>query len=159
MLANSKKSILLITTLFIIGSGIAYAQGPKAEFKGKQEMPEKMQQHKGPMIPDLTEKQQDQMKDLRIEHLKQVKPLRDQIHEHEAHLHTLQTADKVNMAEINKAIEDIGTLRIEIMKLDAVHHQKVRSLLTEEQRLMFDTHQPRHEGQHGSHVNPGCGQH
>jgi Spy/CpxP family protein refolding chaperone len=146
-----KSALLLIAALFIASSGTAYAQCPKNEAKDTMPMHgEKMQGHM--MIPDLTDSQKDKMQTLHFEHMKAVQPLQNEMMEKQARLHTLQTADKVNMAEINKVIEDIGQIRTEIMKLRAAQHQKIRSLLTDEQRVFFDAHKPQHKGPREHHL-------
>lgn len=141
-----KKTImLLIAASFVLSTGIAYAQCPKNE--GKDKLP--MHGEKTPghmMIPDLTDSQKDKMETLRLDHMKAIQPLHNEIGEKQARLRTLQTADKVSMPEIDKVIEDIGQTRTEIMKLKAAHHQEIRSLLTDEQRVFFDAHKPQYHG-------------
>ena len=147
-----RSTLLVATVLFIAGSSIAYAQCPKND--GKDRMPvqgEKMEGHHM-MIPDLTDAQKEQMRSLHTSHMKEIQPLQNEIGEKQARLHTLQTADKVNMAEINALIEDIGNTRIQIMKKKAAHHQKIRSMLTDEQRVMFDAHKPQHKGLREQHL-------
>lgn len=143
-----RTALLLIAAFFIATSGTAYAQCPKNE--GKDGIP--MQDDMAPahmMIPDLTDAQKDAMETLRLDHMKAVQPLHNEIAEKQARLRTLQTADKVNMVEVNRVIEDVGALHTRIMKLKAAHHQEIRSLLTDEQRVFFDAHGPRHQGPHG----------
>ncbi|MBN2620496.1 Spy/CpxP family protein refolding chaperone [candidate division WOR-3 bacterium] len=147
---KNKSVLLLIAALFIVSSSLVFAQHPEGDGKGKAPgHGEKFSGH-GPMIPDLTDAQKEQMQNLHMELLRAMKPLQNEIGEKEARLHTLQSADKVNMSEINKVIEDIGQLRTKIMKLNVAHHQEIRSLLTEEQRVFFDAHHPPHGG-HGEH--------
>jgi Spy/CpxP family protein refolding chaperone len=147
---KNKSILLLIAALFVVSSGLVFAQIPKGDGEGKAPVHgEKFSGH-GPMIPDLTDVQKEQMQNLHLELLKAMKPLQNEIREKEAHLQTLQVADKVNMSEINKVIENIGQLRTKIMKLNAAHHQEIRSLLTEEQRVFFDAHHPPH-GRPGDH--------
>lgn len=146
-----KPALLLIAALFVVTSGITYAQCPKN--KGKDKLP--MHGEKTPghmMIPDLTDSQKDKMKTLRFDHMKAIQPLQNEIGEKQARFRTLQTADKVDMSEINEVIEDIGSLRIRIMKLKAAHHQEIRSLLTQEQRVLFDAHQPQQHGSREQHL-------
>ena len=45
-------------------------------------------------------------------------------------------------------IEDIGKIKTEMMKLREQHRQDIRKLLTDEQRVFFDAHQPAHQGGH-----------
>jgi len=146
-----KSGLLLIAAVFIVTSGIVYAQCPKTEDKDKMPMHgEKTPGHM--MVPDLTDSQKDKMKTLHVDHMKAIQPLQNEIGEKQARLRTLQTADKVNMSEINTLIEDIGRTRTEMMKLRAAHHQEIRSLLTEEQRVIFDAHQPQKHGPREQHL-------
>jgi len=144
---KSKQIVLSIAALLII-AGSAYAQPPMMERKGAEEQAmhgRKMPEHKG-MIPGLAEEQLEQMKTLRTEHMKALQPILNQLGEKKARLHTLTTADKVNMAEVNKVIDDIGKMHTQIMKLKEQHRQEVRKMLNDEQRVFFDSHQPPHDG-------------
>jgi Spy/CpxP family protein refolding chaperone len=90
-------------------------------------------------IPDLTEEQQKKLSDLGLEHQKNMLQFRNQMDVKNAQLNLLSTADKADMNAINKTIDEIGTLKTQMMKERENHHQQVRSLLTEKQRVIFDT--------------------
>ncbi|MCD4746294.1 MAG: Spy/CpxP family protein refolding chaperone, partial [Bacteroidales bacterium] len=90
-------------------------------------------------IPNLTEDQQTKIEKLRTAHMKDVLDHRNQMGEKRAKLQTLQTADNVNMDEINILIEEMGKIRIEKQKKAAAHRQSVRNLLTDEQKVYFDS--------------------
>jgi Spy/CpxP family protein refolding chaperone len=155
---KSKQIVLPIAALLII-VGSASAQPPKMESKGAKEQGMHgcmMSEHK-PMIPDLTEKQQEQIKTLRLEHMQAMKSLRNELGEKKARLRTLTTSDKVNMTEVNKVIDDIGRLQTQMMKLRVQHQQSIRELLTDEQRVFFDSHQPPHDGPRHEGMHPGKG--
>lgn len=96
----------------------------------------------------FTEEQKEAMKALRIETVKQVKPLKNELSELAAHQKTLTTADKADLKAINKNIDKMSDVKAEIAKIMAAQHQKVRSLLTEEQLLKFDMMR-QHHGQKG----------
>lgn len=89
-------------------------------------------------IPDLTDEQREQLENLHIEHLKAMKPYRDQIAEKRVQLRTLSTAEKVDMGKVNAKIDEISALRTQMLKEQAKHKQAVRNLLTEKQRVVFD---------------------
>ncbi len=97
-----------------------------------------------PMIPDLTEEQKEKIETLKINHMEKMMPMKNEMGEKQARLKTLTTAEKVNMSEVNKLIESIGSLCTKIMKLQAQHRQDVRELLTDKQRVIFDAHGPVH---------------
>jgi len=154
---KKRPILLLIAALFIVSSGIAYAQCPKGDCGGKPSMHGEKGPHNGPGIPDLTEEQKEQIKGLRVELMEDLITMKNKLGEKTAKLRTLQTATKANMSEINKVIENIGDLRTDIMKLKAACHQEIRSLLTDEQRVFFDAHHPPQGGPGGHHGQPGRG--
>ena len=96
-------------------------------------------------IPDLSDEQREQLENLHIEHLKAMKPYRDQIAEKRVQLRTLSTAEKVDMGKVNAKIDEISALRTQMTKERAKHQQAVRDLLTEKQRVVFDS-MPRKAG-------------
>ncbi|UCF71686.1 MAG: periplasmic heavy metal sensor [candidate division WOR-3 bacterium] len=142
--AKSRQTMLLAAAVMVL-AGSAYAQKPDMEMEhgGRRCMVEGRGEHMM-MIPDITEQQKEQIKSLRVEHMKEMKPLRNQLAEKKARLNTLTTADKVDMSEVNKIIDEIGKMKTGIMKLKEQHRQDVRKLLTDDQRLFFDSHQPMH---------------
>jgi len=144
---RSKQIVLPIAALLLVaGSVFAQQPGMHEQGPGREGMHGcRMSKHKR-MMPDLTEEQQEKIKALRVKHMEALKPLRNELGEKKARLRTLTTSDKVNMSEINKVIEDIGRMKTEMMKLKEQHRQEVRRLLTDEQRVMFDAHQPMHDG-------------
>lgn len=91
-------------------------------------------------IPDLTDEQKTKIEKMKMTHMKDMMQLKNQMAEKKAHKKTLMTADKVDMVEINKAIDEIGAINVTIMKKEAEHIQAVRALLTDEQRTYFDMH-------------------
>ena len=89
-------------------------------------------------IQNLDDKQREELKKMRADQLKERTQMRNQLREKRAKLETLQTADKPDMKEINKVIDEIATLQSQEMKTQAANRQKIRSLLTDEQRVHFD---------------------
>ena len=145
MFKTKKKLLVLLIAAMIIIPMSVYGQSSKSEpCQGKG--PCQCEQGPKPMIPDLTDKQKEQLKDLRVEHMKEIQPIMNEIGELKAKLQTLQTAESPNMNEIYKLIEAIGQQHTEIMKLKAAHVQEMRKLLTAEQRVFFDTHHPEDGG-------------
>lgn len=148
MLKLRSKGIMLPIAALLLVAGTAVAQPPgmPEQGPGREGMPGcKMSEHKD-MIPGLSEEQQEQIKALRVKHMEATKPLRNELGEKKARLRTLTTADKVNMTEVNKVIDDIGKLQTQLMKLKEQHRQDIRKLLNDEQRVMFDAHQGPHDG-------------
>ena len=98
-------------------------------------------------IPDLTDEQAEQIKELKTSHLKEVLPLRNLVQEKQAHLKSISTGDKVDLDKVNNTIEEIGKIKIELAKKRAIHRQEIRNLLTEDQRVFFDS-MPMKRGRH-----------
>jgi len=89
---------------------------------------------------NFTEEQKAKMKEIRIASYKEIKPLKNQLGELEAKQQTLVTADKPDINAINANIDEITKIQNKIMKIKALHHQQVRALLTDEQKIWFDSH-------------------
>jgi Spy/CpxP family protein refolding chaperone len=87
---------------------------------------------------DLTEEQQEQMKALRLEHYKEMKPLKNQMAELKAREKTLMSEENVDMKAINSVIDGETELLNKIKKLQAGHRLAVRDILTEEQLMKLE---------------------
>jgi Spy/CpxP family protein refolding chaperone len=104
-------------------------------------------------IPDLTEDQQSQIQTLRTAHWKEMQNFRNDLGEKRARMQTLQTADNVNMDEINNLIEEMGTIRTKKQKSAVAHRMDVRNLLTDDQKVYFDSR----AGKRGAGMGNRCG--
>lgn len=107
-------------------------------FEGNQPQFEKGMQHR---IPNLTPDQETKLNDLRTKHLKEITPLRNELQEKRARLNTLQSSEKPDLAAINKLIDEMGTLKTNLMKKQAAHRNEVSQILTDEQRVHFNARQ------------------
>lgn len=87
---------------------------------------------------ELTDAQKEAFKQSRLVLQKQLQPIQNELGEAEAHQKTLMTAEKPDVAAINKNIEKMGSLKVEMAKIRAKNHLDMRAQLTEEQRLKFD---------------------
>jgi Spy/CpxP family protein refolding chaperone len=101
--------------------------------------------HSGPamraqMAPayGLSEEQQAKIKELRLANLEKMTQNRNQIAELEAKKRSLMTEKNPNQREIEKVIDGISALRGQQMKQMTDMQLKVRSMLTDEQRIIFD---------------------
>jgi Spy/CpxP family protein refolding chaperone len=90
-------------------------------------------------VPDLTAEQEQQMGELRTMHLKEMNNFRIDLKIKQAELQKLQTADKVDMDKINAKIDEIGIIKVQMAKKRAAHIQKIRALLTDDQKVFFDS--------------------
>lgn len=99
-------------------------------------------------IPNLTEDQQEQLSELRTEHLKEMQEYRNKINENRARYRTLVTQEPADRGAINEKIDEYTELKNQMMKLQAAHRQQIREQLTEEQKVYFDAR----AGRRGSHA-------
>ena len=94
-------------------------------------------------IPNLTDEQQQKINDLRVKHIKDVTPLKNELGEKKARMRTLQSAEKPDLNAINKLIDEMAAVRAQIQKKAAAHRVEVASLLTDEQKVFFNARQGR----------------
>jgi Spy/CpxP family protein refolding chaperone len=124
--------ISVILTSLLVGISLAQPpekRGPLAE-RGERLLER---------IPDLTDGQKEQINDLKTQHMKEVLPLRNLVQEKQAQLKSISTGDKVDMDKVNNTIEEIGKIKIDLAKKRAAHRQEIRNVLTEDQRVIFDS--------------------
>lgn len=95
---------------------------------------------------DLTETQQEQMKTLRVKHMEQMLSMRNQRQEQRAKLQTLRTAKNADMKAINSLIDNMADLKATQMKASEAHRQEIRNILTDEQRILFDSFKGQRKG-------------
>lgn len=131
-----KKFMLALVALAFLGSNLLVSQTTEKKDSDNTAIccNGKMWQD----IPDLTQEQTKKIEDLHIAHLKEVNQLKNQIAEKRAHLKTLQSSDKVDNDAINKTIDEVTTIQNNLMKKNAAHHQAVRNVLNDKQRVIFD---------------------
>lgn len=90
-------------------------------------------------LPNLTDEQKEQIKAIRLNGQKEALPLRNELMEKKARLRTLTTSEDYNENSVNNTIDEISELEASLMKLRQNHRQEVREILTEEQRIIFDS--------------------
>lgn len=91
------------------------------------------------MLPDLTEEQQSKIETYRLSHLKEMNTHSNQMNELRAKRQTLITSDNSDMKEINAIIDQMTGVHNKMLKTSAKHRQDVRSQLTDEQKVYFDS--------------------
>ena len=139
----NKNIVGIITALLVLSGGTALGQrGQNKQMMGMKDAPGRHQQCQN-MIPDLTEEQQNQIEEMRLDHMKEMMDVQNKLNEKRAELRTLQTKDNPDMEAIYSVIEEMGQVRTEMHKKRAKHHQEIRSLLNEEQKIYFDKHMMR----------------
>lgn len=153
---NSIKTLsVILISLFISNSMLAQPFGGPDCHKG-------VKGHKGEMsfLPDLTDKQKEEMKTLRTAHMKEMLPLKNELNEERAKLQTLTTAEKVDMNAVNAQIDKMSAIKTKLAKKRQAHKQSIRNILTDEQRVIFDSHSGKGgngKKGHGMHGNGGQG--
>ncbi len=90
-------------------------------------------------IPNLTDEQIQQIRDIRTSGQKAALPVKNQLREKRAKLITLTSADKYDAKAVNAVVDDISKLEKTMMLFQIEHRQQIRSVLTEEQRVIFDS--------------------
>ena len=136
-------SLLIVASLFISSAIIAQPNKSQrergADSQRREMMAKRSEQGKREFQNFFTDEQKEQVKQLRLETAKKVKPLKNELHELMAHQQTLTTSDNADLKAINKNIDKMSDIKSDIAKLMAAQHQEIRSLLTEEQLIKFDS--------------------
>jgi Spy/CpxP family protein refolding chaperone len=91
-------------------------------------------------IPGLTADQKAKIDELRIPHMKIMNNYKAELAKLEAELNQLEIADNVDMKKIDSKIDEIFKVKADMAKERSKHQQAVRTLLTPEQKVIFDTH-------------------
>ena len=134
-----KTGKIFIAIGLMIMTGLAYAQpgnGNGQRGEGRQNREFRQGQHHG---LDLTEEQQSQAKTIKLNMQKSALPVQNQLGENRAKMRTLTTAESPDMKAINKLIDEDAKLEAKLNKLRAANHQEFRKILTDEQRIKFDS--------------------
>ena len=148
---HSKILTVVFASLILLGASPIFAQRGQMN-KSRQDSGFQCN------IPDLSADQQKKIEDMSIVHQKKMLQFRNQLQEKEAALNTSRTADKTDMAAINKIIDEIGTIKTQMMKEREAHNQQVRNLLTDKQKVIFDSRRGRGNKQ-GEYYGNGRGMH
>lgn len=145
---KTKFASLLAAVLIMIGSTNLQAQndGPPNrqgnDRNDRMEMqrrgPQEEQGTRGPRIPNLSEEQESQLKAIHLKSEKAALPLKNQVGEKEARLQTLTTSMDFDAKAVNNIIDEIDTLKSDLMKLKITSNQEVKAILTEEQLIFFN---------------------
>ncbi|MFP4690702.1 MAG: Spy/CpxP family protein refolding chaperone [Bacteroidales bacterium] len=147
------KTKVLITSLMafiLLFSADAFGQrGRRApDVRPQQRFSERQMEQSGErrqyadvcqMIPDLTEEQEEQIRSLRLDQLERNTEHRNAMDELRARRRSLMTESDPDMSAVNNVIDEMTALRNAQMKENVNHHLAVRELLTEEQRVIFDS--------------------
>jgi len=134
----------ILSLVLLLGLSVAvFAQktenGPKNGMRGQDHALMMQDGKRGPAQGlNLTDAQKDAFKQSMMDMHKKIQPLRNELGEAKAHQKTLMTAEKPDVSAINKNLEKIGEIRVEMVKIQVKHRLDMRAQLTDEQRLKFD---------------------
>jgi len=86
----------------------------------------------------LTPEQREQGKTIKLKFIKELTPIKNELKVKMATLEALSTGDNVDVKAVNKLLEEIGKLKVEIAKKQFAQKQAFRNILTEDQKILFD---------------------
>jgi len=147
-------SLVALLSIFVFSASIANAQ--KHNGSGTKQI----HNHGiGNGIPDITDKQKEEIKTLRTAHMKEAQQIKNQMDIKRAELKALQTTENPDLDAINKKIEERSALRVDLEKKTAAFKQSVRALLTDDQKVIYDQHSHKGGKSHncGSKSSKKCG--
>jgi Spy/CpxP family protein refolding chaperone len=101
---------------------------------------------------ELTDDQKEKIEEIKLVSGKESIQRRNMLRELEAQLTTSLTQENVEQKKANSIIDEIGKLKTEIRKNQVDTHLKIRELLTDRQKLIFDQRQYSRFG-HWDHRN------
>jgi Spy/CpxP family protein refolding chaperone len=139
-----KISITVMAVALLLLSTNLFAQ--RGAGNNREDRPRGNQQEICQNIPDLTTEQETKIEALRVDHLKKTNDYRNQLNELRAKKQTLMTSEKTDLNAINGVIDQMTGLQNKMMKEKAKMHQDVRSLLTDAQKVYFDSRPMRGHG-------------
>ncbi len=87
---------------------------------------------------DLSEQQQEQLQELRVDHYKAMKPMKTRMVELKARQRTLLSEEEVDMKALNKVIDDETGLMNKMRKEQVAHQVEVKKMLTDEQLMKLE---------------------
>lgn len=121
-------AILLILTVGLLS---ANAQPKERKFDNKEKSHPLM-------YLNLNEEQEAQAKTFFAEMQKQITPLKLDVKEKEIELEKLLIADQINEKAVFAKVDEISLIKAEIQKAHLKNKIQLRSILTDEQRILFD---------------------
>lgn len=122
----------------LMGTSFAQDAAPSKEMRqGKQGKHQAMLEE----LPDLTENQKAQIKDIREESREKMEPQREEMKKLRSKMMELKSAENPDQEQINRLIDEQAKLKAQMEKTRTASELKVRELLTPEQRKVFDAQQ------------------
>ena len=128
---------VLVAIIIVLGLSLSVMAQPN--YRGQMQHPS-MRAQSGLNILDLSEEQKEQMKEIRLAHLKDVQPLKDEVKINRVNINVLLKNDDPDMKEIVNLVETNGKLLTQIQVKSIEQRINVRNLLTDDQKIIFDAH-------------------
>lgn len=139
----------MILAIAITAGMNAQSHKGKGQGQGPGNRPGMMHNAGGFARLDLSEDQQNQLKEYRLAQYNTMKPLRKQQEVLGLKKRHLMSEDQVDLKEVNKIIDQQTELSAKIQKLKAAHRVEARSVLTDEQLMIMDQHRMRAKARGG----------
>ena len=131
---------LLLAIIIVLGISLSVTAQPQQ----RRQMPNRSHMaQSGFQHLNLTEEQKDQIKQIRQAHLKDVQSYKDEVKINRAKVNALLHKDDPDMKQIVNLVEANGKLLTQIQIKSIEQKIAVRSLLTDEQKTIFDAHSER----------------
>ena len=142
---NGKMRInVVVAMMFLFISTISYAQRGRYNNDRRSDRPSRGYSYTNLSDQlDLSDAQKEKIDEIKLASNKEVTQTQNKINELEAQLTTTLSEDKVDQNKANKLVDEIGDLRSTVRKQRVDTHLKIRNLLTEKQKLLFDQHTSR----------------
>lgn len=149
-----KKTVIAALTIMLAGT-ILWAQGKPGKgicgTSGSGQCFIKAQEL------NLNAEQQSNLESMRTAHVSKMQQLHADMQIKRAELNKLQLSENADQAAIDQKIEELMAMKTQAWKQKAAHRQKVRALLSPEQRIIFDAHSAKGRGYgHGTHSKRGA---
>ncbi len=140
-----------LMSVFFIGSAFGYGnqQGQKGRAGHGEFGPEKGL--------NLSDTQKEEVKTLKISFIKEITPIKNELGIKMAELKAASAGDNVDARAVNMLIDKISEIKATMAKKHFANKQKVRTLLNDEQKVVFDAHAGKgHKGgRHGKAMRKG----
>ena len=128
---------LLVAIIFVLGFSLSVMAQPHQ----RRQMRHQHMRAQSPLqFLDLSEEQKDQIKEIHLAHMKDVQPLKDEVKINRAKVNALLKNDDPDMKEIVSLVRADGKLLTQIQIKSIDEKINVRSLLTDEQKIIYDAH-------------------
>ena len=133
----------LMSTLGILAIlfGTGFAQEKEKKEEGSTGKPHAMKERSHRMfddIPNLTDKQKEEIKEIKKAARKEAEPQRKEVKALRQMLFEMKTSDKVDLKEINQLIEKTAMFQAELEKSKVAAELDIRKILTDEQKKEWD---------------------